>query len=425
MSRTRTFPYILNRYIFTEILGAFTICLLAFTGVLLTLRLLQFTALIVNKHVALSQIALVFASLIPTFLEIAMPLATLLGVMLAYARMSGDSEIVVMRASGISAGQLLTPALLFGGVAVVATVLISHFGKPAGFRTLNRTFFEIAKARSTAGLSSGVFNKLGSLILYAEEIKDQNGTLTKVLIEDKRIEDQRQIIVAQRGRIVSDVESETIIFLLEDGYIHQNIEGKYIVTKFDTNQIVLESQEMSTTEETQKGRRARELYSKELIDSIDALNLYLEPGALTPKEVDLIPLVRIQMRGKEVNQQTLQKKLTQLRVERTFRYAVPFSCILLACLAVPLGISPPRLQRTWGAGLSTVLGTGVFVIYYALLSVGITLSESLAIHPILGVWLPNVVLLVASLVLFRGMTSGKRDSVAEWIEGWISRFRRT
>ncbi|NDG65073.1 MAG: LptF/LptG family permease, partial [Planctomycetes bacterium] len=78
--------------------------------------------------------------------ELAIPMATLLGVMLAFSRLSGDSELVVLRASGISLYQLLTPivplALLLGGLALIVSTQL----KPWGHRTLSATLFEIAKS---------------------------------------------------------------------------------------------------------------------------------------------------------------------------------------------------------------------------------------------------------------------------------------
>ena len=79
---------LIPRYIFTECLIFFGISLAAFTGVLLTIRMLQFASLIINKGVEPGQIGMVFLAIVPTFLEIALPLAVLLGVMLCFARLS-------------------------------------------------------------------------------------------------------------------------------------------------------------------------------------------------------------------------------------------------------------------------------------------------------------------------------------------------
>ena len=81
---------IISNYIFKEIFIYFSICLVTFTSLILTTRILKFTNLIVNKGVDILQVAKVFLAIIPTFLEIALPLSVLLGVMLAFARLSGD-----------------------------------------------------------------------------------------------------------------------------------------------------------------------------------------------------------------------------------------------------------------------------------------------------------------------------------------------
>ena len=78
---------ILSRYVLKEIASFFAISLLTFTGLLLTIRMLRLTSLIVNRGVEIGQIATVFLAIIPTFLEIALPMSTLLGVMLAFARL--------------------------------------------------------------------------------------------------------------------------------------------------------------------------------------------------------------------------------------------------------------------------------------------------------------------------------------------------
>ena len=66
---------LLNKYILKEILSYFGISLLSFTAILLTVRLIQLTSLIVNKGLVLSQIVIIFIAVVPTFLEIAIPMS--------------------------------------------------------------------------------------------------------------------------------------------------------------------------------------------------------------------------------------------------------------------------------------------------------------------------------------------------------------
>ena len=174
----------------------FGITLFAFTGVLLTVRMLRFASLVINRGVEFSQIISVFLALIPTFLEIAIPLATLLGVMLAIARLSGDSEIVVLRSAGISIYQLVLPVLLFGLFCASCSLFISLHLRPYGFKVLQDTLFEIARTKSTASLTPGIFNTLGKMTLYADQIDPHSGQLVRVLIDDRRAGDARKIVSA-------------------------------------------------------------------------------------------------------------------------------------------------------------------------------------------------------------------------------------
>ncbi|MEZ4753352.1 MAG: LptF/LptG family permease [Bdellovibrionota bacterium] len=128
----------------------------------------------------MSQIGMVFISLLPTFLEIAIPMAMLLGVMLAFARLSGDSELIVIRASGISLHKLIVAVACFGAIGTAASLYVSMTLRPWGFQTLSQTLFEIAKSKSTSGLTEGIFNELGKLTLYADSIDYATGDLKKV-----------------------------------------------------------------------------------------------------------------------------------------------------------------------------------------------------------------------------------------------------
>ena len=226
--------------------------------------MIKFASLIINKGVAFNQIAMVFLSIVPTFLEIAIPLATLLGVMLAFARLSGDSELIVIRSSGISLTQLIRPVLLFGILSAVVCLYVSFELRPWGYRTLANSLFEIARSKSTAGLDQGIFNKLGLLTLYAENIDHSSGELGKAIIDDRRENNKRQLVTAKRGKIISDPEARTITFHLEDGFIHEIIDSKYVLTEYTTNNITMSSEEVYDPTAQKKEKRARMMGNTEL-----------------------------------------------------------------------------------------------------------------------------------------------------------------
>lgn len=400
---------ILHRYIIKEASVFFLINLLAFTGLLLTLRLLKLTSLIINKGVSFDQIAMVFLSVIPTFLEIAIPLATLLGVMLAFARLSGDSEIVVIRSSGIGLHQLIKPVCVFGIVVGLISLYVSTQLKPWGYNQLSKSLFEITRSKSTAGLSEGIFNDLGSLTLYAEKIDHYTGELENVIIEDRRDTSSRKIISAKNGVILSDEDKQTITFNLFSGDIHEIIDKKYVLTSFNNNSLVMSPDELNDPENKQGNKRSRAMTMAELnTKEVDYLNRLNE---LTEKQLS------DGERDKKLEEHAeISRKLNNIKIEHARRFSMPFAAFILALIAFPLGIQPPRTQKTWGAGFSASLGLGVFVIYYALLSIGVALAENGIIPAFISVWLPNIVAALLAAYALKAMSSEKWQSISQGFE---------
>lgn len=414
---------ILTRYIFKESLAFFSVTVFAFTAVLLTVKMLRFTSLIVNKGVAFSQIADVFVSIIPTFLEIAIPMAALLGVMLAFARLSGDSELVVMRTSGVSLLQLMKPVLYFGVLVLALSLWVSIYLRPWGYKHLNQALYEIARSRSTAGMDPGIFSKLGDLTIYSEGIDHQNGRLTRLVVDDKRDPNERKIIISQSGKIISNDVNRTITFVLFDGDIHEIVDGKYVITKFDTNSIVASSNELLSREKEQNFQKSQEMSLDQVQSSINEMLQRLDQFSKTSK--DDAAFLEI-FHDDFTSIQDVLRRIAKFSVEGGRRFSIPVAAFILTLIAMPLGVHSPRTQRTWGIGLSLVLGLSVFVVYYGFLSVGIALSDGGHVNPYAALWLPNAVILLISLVFIYKIAYEKWSSVVEGLISidWLTRILR-
>ena len=400
---------LLSRYILKEILLFFSISLITFTGLLLTIRMLRLTSLIVNRGVEFGQIATVFLAIIPTFLEIALPMAALLGVMLALARMCGDSEIIVIKASGIGLRSVLKPVIGFAVSVAIVSLLVSSILRPWGFNTLSSALFDIARSRSTSGLSEGIFNKLGSITLYAERIDYQTGELTRILVDDKRDSEARKVVVAKRGRIVANEAAQTISLVLIDGMAHELVSEKYSRTKFSTNTLRVDPEELHNTKT--KGTTARELSIPALRDAIEEYKIALEAGD-RGSEITVL--------GEKLSHKKLLKKFRRAKVEFGQRLSLPFASLIMTFIGFAIGVMSPRTQRAWGAGFSISLGLGVFIVYYGIFSIGLALADSGKINVLLALWLPNIITTVIASLLVYKIVNEKWQSVADGIFGFIS-----
>lgn len=400
---------LLTRYVFLEVITFFSISLAAFTGLLITLKMLKLTSLIVNRGVEVGQIGTVLVSIIPTFLEIALPMATLLGVMLAFARLCGDSEVIVMKASGISLYHFIRPVGAFALTVALAGLLVSNVLRPWGFRSLSTALFDIARSKSTSGLTEGLFNKMGDLTLYAERIDYATGDLDRVLIDDKRDPKQRKVVVAHKGRIVADAKTQTIVILLGDGVAHESGQASYTRTAFTSNSLSIDPAELKSQE--RKGLVFRELTNADLNDSIETYRAAI--SSFTGGTIRLF--------NEELTEDRLNKTYRKIRIEKAQRVALPYAIIVMAFIGMSLGIMSPRTQRTWGAGFAGALGVIVFIVYYALYSICLALADSGAAPITPTLWIPNVLATGVAGLLLHKLGSEKWQSVSEGVVNIIIR----
>ena len=108
-------PRLLDTYIAREMVAPTGIGLLVFTFVLLIDQIPRLLAVLVARSADLGTIVRVFVNLLPSILAVTIPMAFLLGVLLAFGRMASDSEIVALRAVGVSPARLLAPVHDDGG----------------------------------------------------------------------------------------------------------------------------------------------------------------------------------------------------------------------------------------------------------------------------------------------------------------------
>ncbi|RME61905.1 MAG: LPS export ABC transporter permease LptF [Candidatus Dadabacteria bacterium] len=378
---------IINRYLLREITDLFFVTLLILITLFVTVRLVRLASLVINKGVSLYNIVLVYLCLIPSFLIVCIPLAVLFAVMLSFSRLSAESELVVMRTSGISLKKLSVPVFYFGLGACIAAFFVALYLKPFSYRYLSKVLFNIAKQSTTAGLNAGVFNELGSISLYFEKIEDNR--IENVLLEDRRDNDNPIIMTAKRGIITSNAELAEINIYLFDGEAHQATSGtEYSLTQFSSNLIRL------SLEDIYQGR--------------------FEEGKGDPRSYTLTQLVSGIEEGSKGGD---LKREAKLKLELSKRFSLPFAVFLLAFLGVPFGLQPQRLQRRWGIGTSAVIGVSIFLIYFFFYSIFNALAEKQSINAYLAPWLPNFILAFAAFFILRRLYQEKYQDLYELVFG--------
>ena len=159
----------LFRYLIAEVIPPFFFGLLAFTFILLIGRLLKLIELVVTRGVPLLQIGKLFSLILPTFLELTVPMAFLLAILLGLGRMSNDQELLAMKASGVSPQQVLWPIALLAAIIALMTLALTMFARPAANFALKKELYNIAKSRVGTALREKVFNDdFTKILIYFE-----------------------------------------------------------------------------------------------------------------------------------------------------------------------------------------------------------------------------------------------------------------
>ena len=99
----------LDRYVIREILPPFVIALLVFTFILIIPFIIELAEQMIAKGVPWPMLLRLMVTLLPSALALTIPMALLIGILVAFGRLSADREVVVMMACGISPYRLLRP----------------------------------------------------------------------------------------------------------------------------------------------------------------------------------------------------------------------------------------------------------------------------------------------------------------------------
>ncbi len=128
------FPRILDEYVVREFFGVFLLVLAGFVMLLLVFTFFELIGDILRNHIALSLIGEYLVNLTPSMLYQIAPLAVLIAVLVTFGVLNRNSEIVAMKATGISLYRLVIPIVAIAAMLAVGLFLFAQFYLPQANR---------------------------------------------------------------------------------------------------------------------------------------------------------------------------------------------------------------------------------------------------------------------------------------------------
>jgi lipopolysaccharide export system permease protein len=252
----------LSQYVLKELVGPVALFALLMTTVVWLTQSLRLLDLVINRGQSAPTFVYLTILILPSLLVIILPIAFFAGTLYALNKLSSDSELVVMWASGYSRSQLAVPVFIAAGIVMAATYLCGLYLMPAGQRAVNEKVFSIRADIGAALLNQGEFNTPAKgLTVFIREL-DSDGHIHGVLVHDNRSRNRPITYLAVSGQLAQTPEGARLI--MYDGTVEQSAKGgahlsvlKFKSYAFDLDQFANQSRGI--------GRDTNELFLPELL----------------------------------------------------------------------------------------------------------------------------------------------------------------
>lgn len=349
----RVFAYILSEIIPSFLLGVFI-----FICVLLMFQALRLTEFMLVHGIRYTSILKIMGFMSISFLPMLMPMSLLFAILLSYNRLSSDSEIIALKASGVNTGAIVIPSFLFAIVVALVSSQTSYYLAPWGNRQFELLINRLGSTKAAASIKEGTFSEgFFDLVVYANKVNSQTGVLTDIFIYDEKNPKVPVTIVASEGQIVPDSShpGHSVLLRMFKGQIHRKSES-HTVVNFDSFDVYL-SDPIKIEE---KKKSSSSLNFNELQILRNSSNLPLEQR----HEYD---------------------------IEYHKRSALSFACIVFCVIGLAFGIVTNRRS---GKSSGFVLSVGFIIAYWVIyLSFESLVRSNKIPNTWVGIWLPNVLFL--------------------------------
>jgi len=128
------FPRLLDSYVVREFFGMFLVVLGSFVMLMLVFTFFELVGDIIRNHVALGMVGDYLFNLAPSMIYTITPLAVLIAVLVTFGVLNRNSEIVAMKATGISLYRLVIPVISISAILAIALFVFDDYYLPAANR---------------------------------------------------------------------------------------------------------------------------------------------------------------------------------------------------------------------------------------------------------------------------------------------------
>ena len=421
------------RYIIRQHLGPFFFAFAVIFFILVLDLLLDMMDAVLGKGIDILTVIELFALNFAWMIAIAVPMAVLVSVLMAFGRMANDNEVTALMSSGVGPIAMTVPVLVIAFVLAVGLSLFNELVLPDSNHRAKLLQQSVRRQKPAITLKDreGMFiSDFPSHVLRVDSVLLESGSdealaplqpatgsqILGVLIYeyDRSGRDPATIVTAERGTIEIWEGGAVVRLVLQNGEMVQvdaQDRTKDLHTAFNTQTIIITDPERNTNQpQTGRGYRGdRELSSADMFERVEVYQRQYDSSrermenfhSDTTRPADQR---RLLVRAEQRAMRNYERHKNRYLVEIHKHFSIPFSCVVFVLIGAPLGMMARGAGRTIAVLGSLVL----FLLYWSSLISGEQFADRNAIQPWLAMWGANIVVGAIGAVLLGAVSRNVR-----------------
>lgn len=358
---------LIERYVLRTIFPYTIGALILLTAILFAQQTGRYFEIIFHGIVPSSFVYGLALALLPTVLVFTIPMAVLSGTIIGLGRLGSDSELIAMRAAGVSTWRMLWPALFLGLIATAGSAWLNLKEVPRAQQQLKSVAIRSALYKLDSPVEPRTFSTdLPNYVIYVRDGDKAAGQWGRVFIQTQPADHSTVLVTARSGRIDSSAAQSELVLQDAMKVTLPSAEAKdqsFVVERLDTLRILFPTGRSSLLDRMQKeetGPEAMEL--TELREHIAA------SSGVEKREAAII----------------LHKRL-----------AFSLAPFVFSLFGAALALRMRRGSRGFGVLMSLL----VFLLYYLVTLAGDQMARAGSLSPIVGGWTGTVLALAFGIGL--------------------------
>ncbi|MBO4732322.1 MAG: LptF/LptG family permease [Spirochaetaceae bacterium] len=357
-------------YLVKDLLLYYGIAFLFFFVVFFVNQILLMVQDVLKQKVPIVDVfKLIFYSL-PFVISQSAPFATLVGFLVCFGRMITDNEILVLRALGFSYIRILVPVLIVGTVISCLSFVVNDILMPKGTIEYNRLYRKMLVSNPGVALESNSVKRLKNSVLVIGNVDGTN--VSDLLYFDIDKYGNVRIITAEDSVVLQPPDPAVLM------QIQMNSAIIFLPASTGVNDL-----DYVKTDSTVLNVLASDFGD-------------FAPNGVNPREMTVHDLKQY-IKKLRSDPSISAAYVNIFDVEYYRKYALPFSAIFFALLAMPLAFV---FGKHNGQTVGFIIGVLICVVYWALQTLGQIFGQKNGLNAFWAMWIPDIVLGVFSVPFY-------------------------